>query len=249
MIYPSNSQESHPDDTEIVIIDTETTGFSPQSKVIELGMIRCRYGSDGHLCGIDEKLDMLEDPGEPLADEIVRLTGITDEMVRGKSIDCEAVAAILHDDPIVVAHNAKFDRPFFERIMPNTLRWKCTVEDIPWADLGHGSAKLEELLIREGWFYDAHRAYVDCMATAWLLHIVENSLCTLLQPTMKVIASGSSFAMKPMLKERGYWWNPQVKVWWKKCKQGHTEFEHLEKLYENGNKAVERQIDPRIEFK
>ena len=141
------------DDTTVVILDVETTGLGRTDSIIELGMARCRYNTrTGTLYGVDAVLDMLEDPGRPIPPEITALTGITDEMVSGKHIDVTCVREMLRGDPVIVAHNAAFDRSFFERMFPENSenRWACTMRNIPWRRMGHDSAKLGSILEREG---------------------------------------------------------------------------------------------------
>lgn len=248
---PIRFAEPHDDDTTVVIVDFETTGLSHDAdKVIEIGMVRCRYDSEGRLAGVDEALDMFEDPGEPIADNITELTGITDDMVRGKRIDADKVRDMIRGDPVMAAHNAKFDRPFFDRIVPNDHRWKCTMEEIPWWDLGHGTRGLGELLMREGWFFDHHRAYADCLATAWLLSVVPGSLSLMLEPSVRVVAHGNSFDVKDELKGRGYKWNQTERYWWTSTKDGASEeLEYLRGLYPDGYKAKATEIDPRTAYK
>lgn len=246
---PIRLAEPQDTDTTVVILDTETTGFERSDSIIELGMARCRYGRDGKLSGVEQVLDMLEDPKRPIAPEITRLTGITDDMVRGKGIDWEQVRQMLRGEPVVVAHNAEFDRPFFERSCPNDLRWACTMVDVPWRELGHASTKLEVLLAQEGWFYDAHRAHIDCLATAWLLHAVPGSFAALMEPPVKVIARGSPYEVKDVLKRRGYRWDPKQKQWWTMRKANSGELEYLKGLYPAGYRSVEVPVDRRSAFK
>src|SRR5690606_34524716 len=90
-----------------------------------------------------------EDPGVPIKPEITTLTGIDDAMVAGQRIDTEAVERFLSDDPIILCHNANFDRNFFDTRFPNLkhLRWGCTLEGAKWKDHGFESNKLKTLLL------------------------------------------------------------------------------------------------------
>jgi DNA polymerase-3 subunit epsilon len=76
--------------------------------------------------------------------EITALTGITDEMVAGRSIDPAAVEAIIADAAIVIAHNAKFDRPIAENDWPvfKGVDWACSLDEIPWRENGFEETKL-----------------------------------------------------------------------------------------------------------
>ena len=67
---------------------------------------------------VGDGVSFLEDPHCPIPDAITELTGITEEMVRGKRIDDARVAALLAEASLIVAHNASFDRPFIERRLP-----------------------------------------------------------------------------------------------------------------------------------
>lgn len=78
------------------------------------------------------------------------MTGITDGMVRGRRIDKDRVRDTLRDGPVVVAHDAGFDRPLFEKALPNDCRWTCAMVGIPRVDLGHDSYGLGIILEREG---------------------------------------------------------------------------------------------------
>jgi DNA polymerase-3 subunit epsilon len=126
---------------------------------------------------------------------------------------------------VVVAHNAAFDRPFVEARWPvfADKAWACSFAGMDWKAQGSGSAKLEFLASESGWFYDAHRAQVDCHAllqvlTATLkdspktrlLHLIEGSA----QSRYKLRAMGAPFEAKDSLKARGYRWDAEGRVWW-----------------------------------
>lgn len=238
--------------TTVIIIDLETTGIEPTDKIIEIGMIKCKYNKTGTLSSIDDMLDMLQDPGMDIGKEVTELTGITNDMVKGKQIDWNKVQEMLQCNPTaVIAHNAKFDRPYFEKMCPNNLPWKCTVEDIPWRDIGHSTRSLGDLLMREGWFFDAHRAHNDCLATAWLLHIVPDSLRLLLEPTWKIMA-WDSYNVKDILKKQGYRFDSDKKCWWVSTREKETaksELEYLQSLYPDCGDATKQQVDSRTEYK
>ena len=73
-------------------------------------------------------------PGRPLPAEITHLTGLTDDDVRGERIDVERAGALIDRSGLVVAHNARFDRPFVERVLPaaRARPWTCTRAEVPW---------------------------------------------------------------------------------------------------------------------
>ena len=211
--------ERSENDRVVTFLDTETTSLEiPEARIIELAMLRCRYGPDGRLVEISDRFDGLEDPGIPIPEDVVAITGITDEMVRGHTLDPAAVREWLGEDPLIVAHNARFDRPIFERRFREMsgYRWACSVRGIPWYGMGYGSASLPLLLGQEGWFFDAHRAHADCLAVSWMLHTVPGSLDHLIESAadrMVVTAGGPTYPVRSELGRRGYKFNGDKKNW------------------------------------
>lgn len=212
--------------TWVLILDTETTGLSHASdKIIELAMLLVQVDlATGLPCGSAEVFEGFEDPGMPIPEVARQVTGITDEMVQGKSLDDAAVNRMLSKADVVIAHNAGFDRPFMEARFPAfaSKPWACSFKDIDWKAEGADSAKLTALAADAGWFYDAHRALMDCHA---LLAVVSrpavDSQASRLQglisqaqrPSYKLCATGAPFASKDALKDRGYRWDAEHRVW------------------------------------
>ena len=71
--------------------------------------------------------------------EAITVHHITDEMVKGKRFDDTAVAQLLEGVSLVIAHNAKFDRPFLETRFPLFIKtpWACSIRDVAWRDAGY----------------------------------------------------------------------------------------------------------------
>lgn len=202
-----------------VYLDVETTGLDAATdQVIELALLPFDFSVDGRIFELHTGYNELRDPGFPIPDEIVRLTGIDDAMVKGKKLNTAKIAALLESAHLVVAHNAAFDRPFAEQLHDvfATKAWACSMTDIPWREEGLEGAKLDYLAYRFGFFYDAHRAMDDCRAGVHLLaqRLPESdrfALAALLenarQKTIRVWALGSPFDSKDKLKTRQYRWN------------------------------------------
>jgi DNA polymerase-3 subunit epsilon len=150
------------------IVDTETTGTDPSvGKVIELAVVVFEYcAATGVVGRVLESYDGLEDPGVPIPQSSTAIHGITDEMVRGQRIDEASVARVLDGVGLVIAHNAGFDRKFLEPRLPlmASLPWACSWQEVPWSEAGIESSKLEYLAYRYGFFYEGHRAEIDCRA-------------------------------------------------------------------------------------
>lgn len=210
-----------------IYVDVETTGLDGDDAIIELGMVVFEYDEHGHVLRVVSELDQFEDPGRPLPREIVELTGITDEQVRGRRIDDAMVAEIAAGANLVIAHNAGFDRPLVEKRFPffKSLAWACSVADVDWHRAGIRDRKLEYLAMARGFFFDSHRAINDCLAGVELLAGVlaadadATALSSLItnsrRESVRLWAESSPFESKELLKGRKYRWNPAAKLWWR----------------------------------
>lgn len=202
-----------------LVVDVETTGLdSNKDEIIELAMVPFSYSLDGRIFEVKPHFQALQQPSKPIPEEITKITGITNEMVAGKSIDVEAVKPIVFSSDIIIAHNASFDRRFLEKFCDAFILkpWGCTAKEIPWKEEDFDGAKLGYLANSMGFFFDAHRASDDCLAT---LEILSKTLpkagilafASLLknarETTYRVWAENSPFDFKDLLKGRGYRWN------------------------------------------
>ena len=102
-------------DDEMIVFDIETTGLSTSTcKITEIGAVRIRGGE------VIESFDTFVDPEVPIPPEIVELTSITDDMVKGAPKTREALKmffAFIGDKQsrgkkLLIAHNANFDIGF-----------------------------------------------------------------------------------------------------------------------------------------
>ena len=238
----------------LVILDTETTGLShAKDRIIELAMLRVDVDTlTGLPVGDVQIYDGLEDPGQPISQEVRQITGISDDMVRGQALDMARVDALLADADLVVAHNAGFDRPFCEARCPGfaALPWACSFADIEWKKEGRSSAKLEHLALHQGLFYEAHRAEVDCHALlavlmAPLISDGKTGLARLADavasPSFRLLATQAPFDAKDVLKARAYRWDAEKRVWHTRLKdeaQLAAELEWLKAVVYGGRNAT-----------
>ena len=226
-------------------VDCETTGFSPEhDAVIELALLPFTYTLAGTVVEVlhDEAQAHRNDPGRPLPAEITHLTGLTDDDVRGEVIDVEAASALIERSGLIVAHNARFDRPFVERVLPaaRARPWACTRAEVPWTAEGFASQALHCLLCAYGVYArDRHRALADCEAGVWLLaqrlpvsgdSVLAAMRRRALTPTVRLWAIRAPFESKEALRARGYRWMPEMRdgierSWWTDVEPDEAESE------------------------
>lgn len=248
----------------VIVLDVETTGLDPQvAKVIEIGAREAWVeATSGRLVKVGASFQAFSDPGHPLSAETIRLTGITDADLAGRSIDVTALANFLKGADWLVAHNASFDRPFVERICAQASQqfWACSFEQIDWTSKAFPSRKLEILSIYHGFFVDAHRALEDSDALMHLLSFprpdgkgtyFKEMFARALEPVVRVSALNSPFETKDILKARGYHWNGKDRVWQRKLLERELEAETnwlTENVYHGRFRGQVEAIDPLRNF-
>lgn len=223
-----------------IYLDTEATGLNPgMDRIIELALVPFEYDSEGRIYRILPAYNALQDPGVPISAFITRITGITDEMVAGQSIDLDEVTRFLADASLVIAHNASFDRPFVELLHPGfaTINWACSIADVNWNEEGFEGVKLEYLGYKYGFFYEGHRATVDCQAGIELLsqrlpggeRVMKRLLDNAGRTDVRIWAERAPFSKKDLLKQRGYRWSPGGeglrKAWYKDLPESQLDTE------------------------
>lgn len=214
-----------------IFLDTETTGMDQATdKVIELAMVPFEFDSEGNIYRVLTEYNALQDPGMPIPAIAKQITGITDEMVKGQAIDLSRVSDMLNKAVIVIAHNARFDRPFCENLLDDfqNISWGCSIQDVNWNEEGMEGVKLEYLAYKYGFFFEGHRATIDCQAGIEILSrplpasgepVLKRLLDNARRVDVRLWAEGAPFEMKDELKKRGYRWSPggngQRKAWYR----------------------------------
>ena len=245
-----------------LFVDVETTGLDPEKdEIIELAMVPFLYGPDGQIYEVRAPFQHFNQPKLPISAEITKLTGITDQMVAGHVLDINEVAAFANDAVLVIAHNAGFDRRFFERLSESfALKpWACSQSQIDWKAEGYEGTRLPYLAAGAGFFYDKHRAANDCLAAIELLATPlpqsgASAMARLLDrarmPTWRIWAENSPFDLKDILKARGYRWNgdgtPFPKAWYIDVEDATKESEiaFLKKdIYQRDVELLIRRVD------
>lgn len=249
---PKRYHEGSPQTPRIgMVLDTETTGLdTAKDKIIELGFVAFEYdASTGFIYRILQNYGGFEDPKESLSDIVKQVTGITDDMLTGQSLDDEEILTWMHKSSLIIAHNAAFDRQMLERRLPQSKdsNWACTFNDIDWRIENISSLKLDYIAYKLGYFFEGHRAVNDAEATLHLLTKVlpesgKLAMSELLNharvQSRRYFAVGAPFDKKDDLKERGYRWlagyvytdnhgKSKKGVWSKAVKQEETKDEEV----------------------
>ncbi|WP_017919133.1 3'-5' exonuclease [Burkholderia gladioli] len=187
----------------VAVLDFETTGLSPAQgdRATEIAIVLLRDGE------IVDRYQSLMNAGRRIPSDVVALTGITNDMIASAppvaSVMREA-AAFVGSHP-VVAHNAGFDRRFWQSELgllgvPSAHEFACTLlvarRIYPQAPSHRLSSLVEMLsLPKTG---RAHRAMVDAemashlwcrlqsdMARTYGLSRIDHALMSRLQKTSK----------------------------------------------------------------
>ena len=168
----ADADERHLHD-EIVVVDFETTGLNPRkNRIMEIGAVRIRNGQ------VVEEYSRFVNPQEPIPEEVVKLTGITDAMVADAGTADTEIPKLLEfiGDAAFAAHNAKFDSAFLreecarlgiELHMPVLDTLEFSRRMYPSLKSHRLGAVCKSLGIS---LKNAHRAVHDARATAQMLN-------------------------------------------------------------------------------
>lgn len=153
-----------------VSLDLETTGLSPKhDKIIEIGAVKIIDGK------IVDNFSEFVDPGRKLTENVISLTGITEEDLKDAPSPKEVIPALLEfiGDLPLVGHRILFDYSFvkqeavnlklsFEKEASDTLKIsRACFPELP-------GKKLTDMCENYCIEYRAHRALNDAEATAKL---------------------------------------------------------------------------------
>lgn len=218
-----------------VYVDVETTGMDwARDAVVELALVPFTYTDDGRVAEVlhEEAQTYLSAPDRALPPEVAARTGLTDAALEGRHIDVAAANALIARADLVIAHNARFDRPFVERLVPAAREraWAFSRLEVPWYAEGCPSTTLDGLASHYGVYApERHRALPDCETGLWLVaqrlpRSHRPVLAALLErvrtPTLRLWAVGAPPEARGVLRARGYRWMPVARAaiarsWWR----------------------------------
>lgn len=79
-----------------IILDTETTGLNARKdEIIEIGVVAFTFDAVDGIGDVTGLYGGLQQPSVPIAGEVTKLTGITNDMVAGRSIDLVALQTLV----------------------------------------------------------------------------------------------------------------------------------------------------------
>ena len=160
-------------DRNIVVLDTETTGFSyNHDELTQIAAARMECGK------IVEWFVTFVNPGKPIPEEVAHLTNIHDEDVADAPSAEEALADLVAfvGDAQVIAHNVDFDRTFTTRhpsgypLLKNT--WIDSLDLARIALPRMKSHRLLDLVRAFGMPLSTHRADADVEATCAIFRVL-----------------------------------------------------------------------------
>ncbi|MAW91356.1 MAG: DNA polymerase III subunit epsilon [Altererythrobacter sp.] len=245
------------------VIDCETTGLDVAAdRMIEFAAQRFLFGPDGRVRAVERVQSWREDPGGPLPERLVRLTGLTDADLHAHHFDDAAIVALLESVDLIIAHNAAFDRPFVEHRFPklSACAWACSLSQLDWLELGYDGRALGHLLLQSGHFFEGHRAAQDVVALTTLLSLERDDGRTILwhmlerceRDTFRVEAVAAPYDAKDLLKRRGYRWDAGARYWWREVDEDMVgaECDWLDRhVYRGRGKPSLRRITARDRFR
>jgi DNA polymerase III subunit epsilon len=163
-------------DTDFVVVDLETTGWTPdEARITEIGAVRFTGGQ------VTGEFSTLINPGQPIPPDIAALTGISDAMVAR----APGIAAVLPGflafagRGVLTAHNAPFDLSFLIAACGDCgLRWPgfSVLDTVTLARQVLGETEVPDCKLSTLARYfgaptaPCHRALADARATAAVLH-------------------------------------------------------------------------------
>lgn len=218
----------------ILGIDFESTGLDPQKDCItEVGLVlwESETKQPVRISGF------LVKQVSPISAEITALTGITSEMCANFGLSSVqalmAIQSLADQADYIVAHNAPFDRGFYEAECarqgknPSAKPWIDTAVDMPKEAYALGKSRsLKYWACDHAFTYPAHRAVNDVLA---MLEIFGRyDLDTIIKrahtPNVQVRAV-VSFDDRNLAKERSYYWRPEAKLWTRFLKEDEVDLE------------------------
>jgi DNA polymerase-3 subunit epsilon len=201
--------------SQILILDTETSGFDPaKDPLVE---VACSRWSLKHGCVLDAWSTLVQG-GKNGAEHV---NGIRPESLADGMPFHNAMKVVMHKASmvdVVVAHNASFDRGF----LPDLGKpWVCSMDDIEWPKAKEGGfSSVVYLALANGLaVMEAHRALTDVLLLARLFErMIEKDVdlqamfARAMRPKAEFL-SLAPFKENDKVKAHGFRWFAEEKQW------------------------------------
>ena len=176
-------------DRDVVVLDTETTGFSfNHDELIQIAAARMSFGE------ITEWYITFVNPGKEIPDEAAHLTNIHDDDVADAPDPDTALEGLVDfvGDSLVVAHNVGFDRTFVtKRASGEPLKNNLWIDSLDLARIALprlSSHRLLDLVRAFGGADSTHRADDDVAATCLVYRVLLAAVATMPKSLVKHIS-------------------------------------------------------------
>lgn len=185
-------------------VDVKTTGSNLETdQVMAIGLIAFEYDlKSGAMVSAGEAM-RFEDPGPT---------------------ELEEIEGLAREVQLVIAHDAAFVRPMAEKLSSvfAEMNWAGSWGEINWAHEGLVRTKVDDLLLRLGWFNDGMEVDAQARAGAFLMSLklpcsrltALRVLLTHARRPISLIRAEAGYEKREPLKERGYHWDWRGRVWW-----------------------------------
>jgi len=209
-------------------LDIETTGLDfDECKIIEIGAVVWHTETNKPVAMLNHLIAIGE---ETLTDNIINLTGITDQDLTDFGInEKQALTDLLSlakKCAYIVAHNGNsFDKIFIDKALDRhdlvlDKPWIDTMYDVPYPS--HIKTRKLTYLAAEHQYLNAnaHRALFDVLS---MMHVASQyswqEIISLFQSPLVDVQALVSYDEKNKAKLAGFRWNAEKKVWFKTMKQ------------------------------
>jgi DNA polymerase-3 subunit epsilon len=210
-------------------LDFETTGLDAnEHRVIEVGAVLWEFDTGTPLQFLSNFIYQ-----GPISEEVTKINGITEEMCEDFGRPESEVFAdlwyLVGASSYVMAHNAPFDKGFYDAAKGRLVGSQVTDYDKLWLDTKIDIKYPESITTRnlrhlasEHNFLNpfSHRAVFDVLTMLKVAQCynIGEIIARAKEPTLYVQAL-VSFDEKEKAKERGYYWCAPKKTWWRSFKE------------------------------
>lgn len=204
--------------TQLLILDTETTGLDPQQDhCIEVGAILFHVPTRAVLSQLSFLLPCESNPAAPINGILAAVTRLSQPWDNALAY----FRALVEAADVIVAHNASFDRQWFGRgVLPALAKpWLCSMEDLRWPSERQlrATPSVRDLALAYGVpVWAAHRALTDCIYLAQVFSRcddLEELLLAGLEPR-RLYRAQLPYEQRHRARQAGFRWNdPIPKAW------------------------------------